>query len=372
MFAQLKIRKIFGRKSESLYFCAKLYKPMTMKTIKRLLLLFVAMMSVSMVRAQVINGDFNHNGKIDLSDVTQLINNYLTGTSEEISGTDNNRIVGTWYKSEKESITFSADGMTDYVKGYTYQYLPQGFILFYDANGLFVHVMRVVKVTADSIVLLSMGSDTPVSYTASSQTESDSGYDNGYEYVDLGLPSGTKWATMNVGANAPEEYGDFFAWGETTPQKAYSWATYKYCNGTYKTLTKYNTNRNWGGFIDGKIVLEISDDAARVNWGGTWRIPTIEELTELYEGCDWTWTILNGKTGYNVTSKVNGNAIFFPAEGYVFNGASGNIGTYGYYWSSSLNPESPSDCKFLKFGENEIILGNSTRCSGRTIRAVCE
>ena len=133
--------------------------------------------------------------------------------------------------------------------------------------------------------------------------------ENGYEYVDLGLPSGLKWATCNVGAEKPEDFGDYFAWGETTPKKQYDWRTYKYCKGTDRTLTKYSDCNN--GFID-KTVLDSESDAATVNWGGLWRMPTDVELTELREQCTWTWTIQNGVNGYNVTGP-NGNSIFLPA-----------------------------------------------------------
>ena len=105
-------------------------------------------------------------------------------------------------------------------------------------------------------------------------------YHNGHEYVDLGLPSGIKWATCNVGATTPEEYGDYFAWGETQPKDYYDWSTYKYCNGDEYSITKYCTRSTYGT-VDIKTTLELSDDAARVNWGGKWRMPTIEEQKEL-------------------------------------------------------------------------------------------
>ena len=94
-----------------------------------------------------------------------------------------------------------------------------------------------------------------------------------HEWVDLGLTSGTLWATCNVGATAPEDYGDYFAWGETEPKEDYSWSTYKWCNGSYKTQTKYCTNSKYGT-VDDKTELEPEDDAAFVNWGSTWRMPT--------------------------------------------------------------------------------------------------
>ncbi|MBO7269682.1 MAG: InlB B-repeat-containing protein, partial [Bacteroidales bacterium] len=118
------------------------------------------------------------------------------------------------------------------------------------------------------------------------------GSENDHEWVDLGLPSGLKWATCNVGANTPEGYGDYFAWGETSPKNDYSWSTYKYCKGSKNTLTKYNTDSNYGT-VDNKITLDLSDDAARANWGGKWRMPTKAEQDELINNCTWTWTTQN-------------------------------------------------------------------------------
>lgn len=122
-----------------------------------------------------------------------------------------------------------------------------------------------------------------------------------HEYVDLGLS--VKWATCNVGATKPEEYGDYFAWGETTPKSTYDWETYKYCNGSFDSLTKYN-NSSIFGTEDYKKTLELADDAARANWGGSWRMPTKAEQDELREKCTWTWTTQNGVKGCKVTSKT--------------------------------------------------------------------
>ena len=169
-------------------------------------------------------------------------------------------------------------------------------------------------------------------------TKALSGIENGYTWVDLGLS--VKWATMNVGATKPEEYGDYFAWGETEPKEVYDWSTYKHCRGSYTTLTKYNTDSNWGT-VDNKTKLDAIDDAAVVNWGGTWRMPTDAELTELREQCTWSWTTQNGVNGYKVTSKSNGNSIFLPAAGWRLDSLLDRAGNYGYYWSSSLYTDSP-------------------------------
>ena len=167
-----------------------------------------------------------------------------------------------------------------------------------------------------------------------------------HEYVDLGLS--VKWATCNVGASKPEEYGDYFAWGETQPKSTYNWSTYKYCNGSYNTLTKYNNSSSYGT-VDNKTQLELSDDAARANWGGSWRMPTRAEQGELRENCTWTWTTQNGVNGYKVTSKKNGNSIFLPAAGYRDVSSLSNAGSLGNYWSSSLFSGSPSRAYDLDF-----------------------
>jgi len=195
------------------------------------------------------------------------------------------------------------------------------------------------------------------------------GEENGHYYVDLGLPSGLKWATCNVGAATPEAYGDYFAWGETTPNNNYDWSTYKYCNGSYSTLTKYNTSSDYGT-LDNKTILDLSDDAARVNWGGSWRMPTREELDELRDNCTWSWTTKNGIKGYKVTSIINGNSIFLPAAGYR-GGTSYDVGSHGRYWSSSLYESTPYNARSLGFGSGRVGWDYLRRYRGHAVRAVC-
>ena len=194
---------------------------------------------------------------------------------------------------------------------------------------------------------------------------------NGYEYVDLGLPSGIKWATCNVGATTPEEYGDYFAWGETEPKEIYKWSTYKWCNGSNETLTKYCTVSEFGT-VDNKTTLELSDDAARVNWGGSWRMPTEAELDELRNrsNCTWTWITQNGVKGYQVTSKKNGNSIFLPAAGYCGYNDNSTAGRYGYYCSSSFGSYYNYYTSYLYFLSSNVDWNGGERCNGRSVRAV--
>ena len=197
-----------------------------------------------------------------------------------------------------------------------------------------------------------------------------------HEAVDLGLPSGVKWATCNVGADTPEEYGDYFAWGETSPKSEYDWTTYGLCDGSYSTLSKYNTKSGFGT-IDNKTVLDLSDDAAHVNWGGSWRMPTDAELTELRENCTWTWTTQGGKSGYRVSSNSNGNSIFLPAAGMIYSTSYRMIGTNGRYWSSSLYTDGPHNSyedsdrpQALPFSSDQVLGYHYFRIYGLSVRPV--
>jgi len=155
---------------------------------------------------------------------------------------------------------------------------------------------------------------------------------NGIEYVDLGLS--VKWATCNIGASKPEEYGSYYAWGETATKDYFDWSTYKYCNGSSSTLTKYCTSSSYGT-VDYKRTLEKSDDIAYTKLGGKWRMPTDAEWKELRTKCTWKWTTENGVNGYKVTAS-NGTSIFLPAAGYREESDLFDAGNYGDYWSSSL------------------------------------
>lgn len=151
---------------------------------------------------------------------------------------------------------------------------------------------------------------------------------NGHEYVDLGLPSGLLWATCNVGATSPEAYGDYFAWGETTTKSSY----YESNSETYEL--SYSDLKSQG-YIDENGNLTPEHDAAAANWGGSWRMPTYDELNELRSNCTWMWTTQNGVNGYKMTSKTNGNSIFLPAAGSRDGSSLEYPGDNGRYWSSS-------------------------------------
>ena len=185
---------------------------------------------------------------------------------------------------------------------------------------------------------------------------------NNDEYVDLGLPSGLKWATCNVGATIPEEYGDYFAWGEVEPKTTYNWDTYKYYDDS--NLTKYTSN-------DSKTVLDPEDDAAHVNWGGAWRMPTYAEFSELKNNCTWDWTTQNGVKGYKVTGP-NGNSIFLPAAGCVNGGTLNDAGSRGYYWSSPRGTGDPDYAYNVYFGSDYVNWYYYVRYNGLSVRPVCQ
>ena len=187
--------------------------------------------------------------------------------------------------------------------------------------------------------------------------------------VDMG--DGIYWSSCNLGASNPEDYGDYYAWGEITVKEDYDWSTYKWCDGSYDTLTKYNTKQT-SGVYDGKTVLEYADDAARQTLGDQWRVPTLQEWKNLYDNCSWTWTSLNGKEGYLVTAQ-NGNSIFLPAAGERMDTVYSRLGMDGSYWASSILNSYPYRAYFIGFDSNSIdghYYEGPYRCNGLTIRPV--
>lgn len=222
--------------------------------------------------------------------------------------------------------------------------------------------------------------------------------------VDLGIvmtrTDGTTyklyWAKSNLSDKGlctnPEDYGDYYAWGETEPYyteghsqdspcsswrsrtnpsiTGYNWASYKWCNRTSTTLTKYNTNSSLGT-VDNKTVLDSEDDVAHVKLGGKWRMPTDEEWTALRTQCTWTWTTQNGINGRLVTAS-NGNSIFLPAAGYRGNAGLGDAGSGGYYWSSSVNTDYSGHAYAVDFDSSDVGRYGSDRAYGRSVRPVSE
>ena len=196
---------------------------------------------------------------------------------------------------------------------------------------------------------------------------------NGHEYVDLGLPSGTLWATCNVGSETPEDYGGYYAWGETEPKELYDWKSYQYGRFIHERyeLNKYCTDSAYGlnGFVDNLTVMEPDDDVARTCWGEGWRMPTIGEWEELFLNTTGVWTTLNDVKGWRCTAS-NGNSLFLPAAGYWWDDAFN--ADLGLYWSRTINKEFPYRAWGFHFNcDSSHLCGSSDRNRGQTVRAVC-
>ena len=189
-----------------------------------------------------------------------------------------------------------------------------------------------------------------------------------HEYVDLGLPSGTLWATCNVGATSPEDLGDYFAWGETAPKQIYDMENYKWYNSASDKLTKYCTDDKYGT-VDLKTELLPEDDAAYVNWGPVWRMPTLEQQQELIERCTWQLVERNGVYGRLVTGP-NGNTLFLPAADYRDDNSHNNARSIGAYWSRTLDSGYPSGLYFRNFDWESVYLFSHIRSQGFTVRPV--
>ena len=192
-------------------------------------------------------------------------------------------------------------------------------------------------------------------------------------FVDLGLPSGLLWAECNLGATSPEGYGYYYAWGEVTTKDIYSWANYKYCDGSNNSLTKYcdNSNVGYNGFTDNKTTLEAMDDAATQLLGSDVRIPTKAEWEELLNNTTNTRTTQNGVNGFQFTAE-NGQSLFLPAAGIRGEYSEDVLGAdeYGEYWSSSLHEGYPGGAWDLLFSSDNPSMGHYTRERGHSIRAV--
>ncbi|MBR6947788.1 MAG: leucine-rich repeat protein, partial [Muribaculaceae bacterium] len=238
---------------------------------------------------------------------------------------------------------------------------------------------NVVAVTDDGIITaLHAGTATvtlaePDGISAECVVTVDASYGStdGHTWVDLGLPSGTRWATVNLGALSQQEYGSYYAWGETQPKDNYNWNTYQHSNGSATTLTKYCTTSN-KGTRDDKTLLEPADDAATAAWGSNWCMPSEDQFQELFNPAYTTtvWTEQNGLYGRRVTSRVNGNTLFLPAAGYMNGTTLSSGGSGGYYATRNL---STNDCDYnrsFSLGSLTANLADTYRCYGQSVRPV--
>lgn len=277
--------------------------------------------AAAFAQSEIVVGDMNDDGQLTVGDVTALSETVIghkavrrISVAGDPYAADNTIIVGQW-TGISGTITFNADGTTDYKDGYTYRYLPtQCMIVFYNSDSAAVECLEVVELGTNILVLANPSLSSFLTYGLRMCYADDGSMyylDNeGHGYVDLGLPSGTLWATYNIGAASPENCGDRFAWGEVEPKETYDWSNYKYCEGSDRTLTKYCTDSAFGT-VDGKVELDPEDDAAYVIWGNEWRMPSSDQLTELKRKCIWTWNA--ERHGYDIVGP-NNNKILLTAS----------------------------------------------------------
>ena len=182
--------------------------------------------------------------------------------------------------------------------------------------------------------------------------------DNHPHAIDLGLPSGTKWACCNVGADKPEAYGGYYAWGETEEKEVYDWASYTLCEG------RANTSQNLGSDIAG-----TSYDVAHVKWGGGWQMPSMEQLEELIHNCPYTWTVMDGVNGTLFTGS-NGGTLFMPAAGQRWKNESNCVGNNGFFWTSTQLKYSVDDAYSLIFFVYDAVTDFNFRGLGFSVRPI--
>ncbi len=215
----------------------------------------------------------------------------------------------------------------------------------YSMNGYYRYYGRSVRPVSGA-----MQNETP----EQPSTPTTTGSVNGFDWIDIGLPSGLKWATCNIGATKPEDYGNYYAWGETTTKSTYT-----------------SSNSTTFGVSMSDISGNAEYDAATANWGGTWRMPTSTEIGELINNCTWAWTTQNEVNGYKVTGP-NGNSIFLPAAGYRDGSSLYNAGSSGYYWSSTPRESGTYDAYYLLFNSSNYFGSYYFHYYGQSVRPVTE
>lgn len=345
---------------------------------KKALTLMLLLIATFANAQTILKGDMNDDGDITISDAVDIVNIVLGNSPRQtinISGSsyfvDNSMVVGTWFCSDGTTLTLNDDGTTDYGDGYTYKFRPsQGTILFSDADGKPIKTLVMNEVEDNYMLSVDYATGTYKLYKRSTTFSSAHGF------VDLGLPSGTLWATCNVGAESPEEFGDMFAWGETegflSGKTVFSWSTYKWCEGTQETLTKYCTDSSYG-VVDNISELAPEDDAAYVLWGPSWRMPTAEQLKELFDNTTRGSTYVNGVYCHKLTSKINGNCMYLNRA--TFDSSKKTIydGVASEFWSRTLrDAKYPNSAQIMYLngagGSNRV--SNSLRYLPLQIRPV--
>ena len=338
---------------------------------KKVFFSFVLFLTASTVNAQtIVMGDMNDDQKLTISDVTSIVDVILGNSPYKIISldsyfVDNSQVVGTWYAPNGTSFTLNEDGSTNYPEASTYKFRPyQGTLTFYFANQTPFKMIFINEVTPDHLIVVNNGIFTIFGKGQPAPLE--------HEFVDLGLPSGTLWATCNVGASSPESLGDYFAWGETSTKDTYDWSTYKWCKGAQSTITKYCDDSSYGykGFTDDLFELQLTDDAAYVNWGISWQMPSKKQFEELISGGYTTKerTTKNNVYGLLITSKVEGyedKSIFLPYS---------VAKSCGEYWTSTRNtlPKDNQNVAYCFWFDTNSIYSSSpfSRAEGCMVRPV--
>ena len=325
-----------------------------MKTIK--LISILALMLLTSVTANAQNslvGDVNKDGSVNIADVTMVVDIILNGQKElslsvnEVSLSKGNSatiVITSGYGPYTVSST-DTDIADATLSGST--------VIITGKNGG-TTVVKVIDTISGNMqeIAVTVKDDTPISYLTCPDG-------NHPHMIDLGLPSGTKWACCNVGASKPEGYGGYYAWGETEEKNTYTWGNYIHCNGTLSTC------HNLGSDISG-----TQYDVAHVKWGGKWCMPTTDEQRELLDNCTSEWTTLNGVNGRKFTSKSNSGSIFLRAAGYRWDGGLGRAGSDGYYWSSTQGPGRSYNAYILDFRSGNANWYYYGRNDGLSVRPV--
>ncbi len=323
-----------------------------MKTIK--LFTILALMLLTSVTANAQNslvGDVNKDGRVNITDAMMVVDIILHGQKElslsvnEISLSKGNSatiVITSGYGSYTVSSTDTniADAT-----------LSGSTVIITGKKGG-TTVVKVIDTISGNIQEISVAviEDTPIAYPACPD-------ENHPHLIDLGLPSGTKWACCNVGADKPEAYGGYYAWGETEEKEVYNESSYKYYqNGSYVNI--------------GSDISGTEYDVAHVKWAGKWCMPTLDDIKELLDNCTTEWTTLNGVNVQKLTSKINGNSIFLPAAGFRWYGGLSATGKYCHYWSSTQHPYDPSGACRLDFSSGYVGWDGGSRDVGQSVRPV--
>ncbi|MBO4905648.1 MAG: hypothetical protein J5486_01260 [Bacteroidaceae bacterium] len=287
--------------------------------------------------------------------------------------TDNNLHMsyGIAWSTEKEALVQNSNQFTANTQAVVFGQEPIAIVKLNSLNPSTVYYYSTYVNLNGKQYVSPVGSFVTISENAITGTAPDN-----VQAVDLGLPSGTKWANVNLGAAKSEDLGLFFAWGETdgysgdgTDGHTFNWSNYKWCNGSRDSQTKYCTNSDYG-IVDDKTVLDLADDAAFINWGDEWRMPTNDEVYELFDNTKSKWTTLEGVYGCMFTSTSTGNSIFLPASGCRVSESHYDEGQNGYYWSASIDQPSPYASRYLGFKADKVFPASLHRYYGMTVRPV--